>query len=313
MALSPTPMQSYSPSSLLNRSQVPFPVSGHALLKLSPLSPQIPLPRLSVCHEASGSISSISLICAASSASSSTGSSIMEGHGRNLSAEKVSAVLFDMDGVLCNSEERSRLAAVDLFAEMGVKVTEEDFFPFMGTGEANFLGGVARVYGVKDFDVASAKSRFFQIYLEKYAKPNSGLGFPGALDLIMQCKAAGLKVALASSADRLKIDANLAAAGLPFSVFDAIVSADAFKNLKPAPDIFLAAAKALDVATRECVVVEDALAGLQAANAAGMRCIVVTTTLSGDKLAPEGPSLIRKDIADIKLDDILKLHVSDEP
>lgn len=49
---------------------------------------------------------------------------------------KVSAVLFDMDGVLCNSEELSRLAAVDLFAEMGVEVTAEDFVPFMGTGYA---------------------------------------------------------------------------------------------------------------------------------------------------------------------------------
>lgn len=47
---------------------------------------------------------------------------------------KVSAVLFDMDGVLCNSEEASRKAAVDVFAEMGVEVTVEDFVPFMGTG-----------------------------------------------------------------------------------------------------------------------------------------------------------------------------------
>lgn len=231
---------------------------------------------------------------------------------KKATCDRVSAVLFDMDGVLCDSEERSRLAGVDLFAEMGVQVSVADFFPFMGTGEANFLGGVAQVYGVKDFDVASAKSRFFQIYLEKYAKPNSGLGFPGASDLIMQCKAAGLKVALASSADRLKIDANLAAAGLPFSLFDAIVSADAFKNLKPAPDIFLAAAKALDVPTSECVVVEDALAGLQAAKSAEMRCIAVTTTLSGDKLVQGSPSLIRKDIGDIKLDDILRLQGSGE-
>lgn len=50
---------------------------------------------------------------------------------------KVSAVLFDMDGVLCNSEEASRLAAVDVFAEMGVQVTVEDFVPFMGTGKGS--------------------------------------------------------------------------------------------------------------------------------------------------------------------------------
>ncbi|CAK9158051.1 unnamed protein product [Ilex paraguariensis] len=131
---------------------------------------------------------------------------------------KVSAVLFDMDGVLCNSEEPSRMAAVDVFAEMGVEVTVEDFVPFMGTGEAKFLGGVASVKGVKGFNPEAAKKRFFEIYLDKYAKPNSGIGFPGALELITQCKSKGLKVAVASSADRIKVNANLSAAGLPLSI-----------------------------------------------------------------------------------------------
>ncbi|EEF49975.1 2-deoxyglucose-6-phosphate phosphatase, putative [Ricinus communis] len=218
---------------------------------------------------------------------------------------KVSAVLFDMDGVLCNSEEPSRLAAVDVFAEMGVDVTVEDFVPFMGTGEANFLGGVANVKGVQGFNTDAAKKRFFEIYLEKYAKPNSGIGFPGALELITQCKEKGLKVAVASSADRIKVDANLAAAGLPLSMFDAIVSADAFENLKPAPDIFLAASKILEVPPSECIVIEDALAGVQAAQAAQMRCIAVKTTLSEETLSNASPSLIRNDIGSVSLDDIL--------
>ncbi|KAH6762487.1 haloacid dehalogenase-like hydrolase family protein [Perilla frutescens var. hirtella] len=218
---------------------------------------------------------------------------------------KVSAVLFDMDGVLCNSEELSRLAAVDVFADMGVEVTVDDFVPFMGTGEANFLGGVASVKGVKGFDPEAAKKRFFEIYLDKYAKPNSGIGFPGAYELVVQCKKKGLKVAVASSADRIKVNANLAAAGLQISMFDAIVSADAFENLKPAPDIFLAASKILDVPTNECIVIEDALAGVQAAKSASMRCIAVTTTLAEDTLRAAGPSLIREEIGDISLDDIL--------
>ncbi|VAI06337.1 unnamed protein product [Triticum turgidum subsp. durum] len=218
---------------------------------------------------------------------------------------KVSAVLFDMDGVLCNSEEPSRRAAVDVFAEMGVDVTVDDFIPFTGTGEANFLGGVARVKGVKAFSTESAKKRFFEIYLDKYAKPNSGIGFPGALELIMECKNAGLKVAVASSADRVKVDANLAAAGLPVSLFDAIVSADAFENLKPAPDIFLAASKNLGVDTDECIVIEDALAGVQAAKAAEIRCIAVTTSLDEDALQQASPVFIRKDIGDISINDIL--------
>ncbi|XP_042054184.1 protein SUPPRESSOR OF QUENCHING 1, chloroplastic-like isoform X4 [Salvia splendens] len=82
---------------------------------------------------------------------------------------KVSAVLFDMDGVLCNSEDLSRLAAVDVFVEMGVQVSAQDFVPFMCTGEANFLGGVASVKGVKGFNPESSKKRFFEIYLDKYA------------------------------------------------------------------------------------------------------------------------------------------------
>ncbi|CAN6313014.1 unnamed protein product [Urochloa humidicola] len=232
---------------------------------------------------------------------SSPGTEVAEGPAWR----KVSAVLFDMDGVLCNSEEPSRQAAVDVFAEMGVEVTVDDFVPFMGTGEANFLGGVARVKGVKDFNPESAKKRFFEIYLDKYAKPNSGIGFPGALELIMECKNAGLRVAVASSADRIKVDANLAAAGLPVSLFDAIVSADAFENLKPAPDIFLAASKNLGVDTDECIVIEDALAGVQAAKAAEMRCIAVTTTLEEDALQQGGPSLIRKNIGDVSINDIL--------
>ncbi|KAL1221163.1 Protein SUPPRESSOR OF QUENCHING 1 [Cardamine amara subsp. amara] len=218
---------------------------------------------------------------------------------------KVSAVLFDMDGVLCNSEDLSRRAAVDVFTEMGVEVTVEDFVPFMGTGEAKFLGGVASVKGVKDFNPDEAKKRFFEIYLAKYAKPESGIGFPGALELVTECKKRGLKVAVASSADRIKVDANLTAAGLSLTMFDAIVSADAFENLKPAPDIFLAAANILGVPTSECVVIEDALAGVQAAEAANMRCIAVKTTLSEAILKDAGPSMIRDDIGNISIYDIL--------
>nr|CAB3496124.1 unnamed protein product [Digitaria exilis] len=264
------------------------------LLLPKPLSAAMQLPQR-------GRRGVVAAAAAAAPAPSSPGTEVAEGPAWG----KVSAVLFDMDGVLCNSEEPSRQAAVDVFAEMGVSVSVDDFVPFMGTGEANFLGGVARVKEVKDFNPETAKKRFFEIYLEKYAKPNSGIGFPGALELIMECKNAGLKVAVASSADRIKVDANLAAASLPVSLFDAIVSADAFENLKPAPDIFLAASKTLGVDTSECIVIEDALAGVQAAKAAEMRCIAVTTTLEEDALKQGGPSLIRKNIGDVSIKDIL--------
>ncbi|PIA44031.1 hypothetical protein AQUCO_01800233v1 [Aquilegia coerulea] len=245
------------------------------------------------------------LKCSSSSSSIVNNSKLEEEENVSNEWGKVSAVLFDMDGVLCNSEQLSRLAAVDVFAEMGVQVTTQDFVPFMGTGEAKFLGGVASIKGVEGFNPEAAKKRFFEIYLDKYAKKDSGIGFPGALELITECKKRGLKVAVASSADRIKVDANLAAAGLPLSMFDAIVSADAFKNLKPAPDIFIAASKSLDVPSRECIVIEDALAGVQAAKAAHMRCIAIMTTLSEETLKEASPSLIRRDIGNVSLQDIL--------
>jgi HAD superfamily hydrolase (TIGR01509 family) len=90
------------------------------------------------------------------------------------------------------------------------------------------------------------------------------------VELVRACRAAGLKTAVASSADRVKVDANLAASGFDAAAdFDAIVSADLFEKLKPAPDIFLAAAANLGAAPTNCVVIEDAAAGVQAARAAG--------------------------------------------
>ncbi|KAI7736671.1 hypothetical protein M8C21_009136, partial [Ambrosia artemisiifolia] len=149
-----------------------------------------------------------------------------------------------------------------------------------------------------------------------YAKPNSGIGFPGALELITECKKRGLKVAVASSADRIKVDANLAAAGLPLSMFDAIVSADAFENLKPAPDIFIAASKILNVPTSEIPYISlkvwiDIYDGhfpifyilFRVTFCVG--CIAVTTTLSEDTLKEAKPSLVRKNIGDVSLEDIL--------
>ncbi|KAG1371371.1 putative protein SUPPRESSOR OF QUENCHING 1, chloroplastic [Cocos nucifera] len=192
---------------------------------------------------------------------------------------KVSAVLFDMDGVLCNSEEPSRMAAVDVFAEMGVSVTVDDFVPFMGT---ELFNGMAQ-----------------------YAKPNSGIGFPGALELIMETlKFSDWLLLFENSAKGVDLKLLLHLAQT-VSRFDAIVSADAFENLKPAPDIFLAASKSLSIPPNECIVIEDALAGVQAAKAAHMRCIAVTTTLTEETLQQASPSLIRKDIGNVSIHDIL--------
>lgn len=209
-----------------------------------------------------------------------------------------------MDGVLCNSEMASRHAAVaTLNKYYGIQATVEDFAPFTGTGEANFLAGVAKLYGLDDFDAEEAKARFFEVYTKDgYTK---GLQpFPGVIGLVQRVKQMGLKVAVASAADAVKVEANLLAIGLSNDSFDCVTSSQDIERKKPAPDVFLKAAEGCGVASERCVVIEDATAGVVAAKNAGMRCIAVETSLDGSQLREAGADVVRKEPAFIEVEDI---------
>ena len=211
----------------------------------------------------------------------------------------IKAVIFDMDGVLADSEQIICAAAMQMFAELGVKVHRKDFLPFVGAGENRYIGGVAEKYGVA-VDIPTAKARTYAIYLDLV--PRQLAMFPGADALVLQCKAAGLRIAVASSADRIKIDANLDAIGLPPAQWDALVSGEELTRLKPAPDIFLEASRRLGVSPMQCTVVEDAVNGVQAAKAAGMRCVAVETSFSKEELRQADCVCSR--IGDIQLADV---------
>jgi beta-phosphoglucomutase-like phosphatase (HAD superfamily) len=123
--------------------------------------------------------------------------------------------------------------------------------------------------------------------------------------LVERLRDAGLKVAVASAADRIKVQANLLAVGLgDDGQFDFVTSSDDIVNKKPAPDVFLAAAKGVGVDPSRCVVVEDAVAGVQAAKAANMRCIAVATSLASEALLEAGADLVRDEPAFISLEDL---------
>jgi HAD superfamily hydrolase (TIGR01509 family) len=124
-------------------------------------------------------------------------------------------------------------------------------------------------------------------------------GFPGAVRLVRQCRAAGLKTALASSADPIKIHANLDQIDLPWAEWDAVVSGEDVAHKKPAPDLFLRAAAKLGLSSGQCVVVEDAVNGVQAAQAAGMRCVAVAHTFAASQL--RGAEEVCDTIADVTI------------
>jgi HAD superfamily hydrolase (TIGR01509 family) len=190
-------------------------------------------------------------------------------------------VIFDMDGVLVDSEPFIKEAGVRMFAEKGFVVRSEDFNPFVGTGEDHFLGGVAEKYGLP-FDVHRDKARTYAIYLELIRGRLQPL--PGVFSFLGECRSRHLKVAVASSADSIKVEGNLHEIGLPPDTFDAIVNGSQVERKKPAPDIFLAAARRVGLPPQACLVVEDAVAGVAAAKAAGARCLALTTSFPADRL-----------------------------
>jgi beta-phosphoglucomutase len=190
-------------------------------------------------------------------------------------------VILDMDGVLVDSEPLIKEAGVRLFAEKGVRVQPEDFQPFVGTGEDHLLSGVAERYGVH-LDLPRDKARTYAIYVE--LAPGRLHALPGVHAFLEECRRRRLRVALASSADSVKVEANLRALGLTDGTFDALVNGSQVEHKKPSPDIFLKAADRLGLAPRQCLVVEDAVAGVAAAKAAGARCLALTTSFPADRL-----------------------------
>ena len=115
------------------------------------------------------------------------------------------AVLFDMDGVLVDSEPIINAAAIRALAEFGITARPEDFEPFVGAGEDRYVGGVAELHG-QTF-VPEMKHRTYDWYLKLL--PSMGKAFPGARDLVELLHQGGIPCAVASSADRVKVEANL--------------------------------------------------------------------------------------------------------
>ena len=187
----------------------------------------------------------------------------------------IQGVIFDMDGVLADSEEFICEAAIRMFAEHGVKALPEDFVPWVGTGENSYLGNVASQYNFS-IDLERDKARTYEIYGEIIHGRLQEL--PGAKLFVEHCRSLGLKTALATSADYTKMMDTLQEISLPVDCFDAAVNGLDVERRKPHPDIFLEAAERIGLPPENCVVVEDSVSGLAAGKAAGCRVLGLTTT-----------------------------------
>ncbi len=212
----------------------------------------------------------------------------------NAVAPHAKAVIFDMDGVLVLSEPLLTEASIRLFADRGYTVTREEFKPFIGMGEARFMGGVAERHGIP-FDPEADKQRLYELFLEMM--PGRLEPLPGVPEFVRECKRRGFKIALASSADDVKVYPILKHIGIDPPEFDAIVTGSAVARKKPAPDVFLEAVRRLGVPASSCLVVEDAVAGVEASIAAGCRTLGLTTSFAAHVLAAAGADWTAPDLA----------------
>jgi len=212
-----------------------------------------------------------------------------------MKSSPIEYIIFDMDGVLVDSEKAIRAACIEMLGRRGTRVTPEDFIPFTGMGEDRFIGGVAEKYGIPY--TRDMKAEAYAIYGE-IAREHV-IVYDGINDFILDLKTRGYKVAVASAADEVKVNINLGCIGLSAADFDAVVTGSDVTKHKPDPEAFLTACEKLGGSPERAVVIEDAVAGCKAAKAAGMACIGVMSTFDAAALKNAGADFVVEKTVDI--------------
>lgn len=183
----------------------------------------------------------------------------------------IKAILFDLDGLMVDSEPHSLASWKAVLQERGVMLDPLAVDSILGLRIDATARTLIDQYHLPDTvqALSDAKTQYQIAHLDGNVRP-----MPGLLELLDEIDRRGLQKAVASSGMRRYVEAVLRANGL-LDRFSVIVTGDQVARGKPAPDVFLAAARALNVAPQHCLVLEDAPAGVQAAKAAGMMCFAV--------------------------------------
>ena len=185
--------------------------------------------------------------------------------------------LFDMDGLVLDTEKVYHKVWKEAGKAYGYDVTEEMVSSLMGGGYDNTKAMFERIFG-KDFPFDKVRKLRTEMLEEVFRKEPPEVK-PGFKELISYLKETGRKTALATSTERERAMRLLASAGIAEDTFDETVCGDEVSESKPNPEIFIKAAAKINVPVSKCLVFEDSFNGIRAAHAAGAMPIMVPDTV----------------------------------
>ncbi|GAG60880.1 unnamed protein product [marine sediment metagenome] len=185
-------------------------------------------------------------------------------------SEKIKAVIFDLDGVITDTSEYHYRAWKRLADEEGIPFNRDDNDKLRGVSRGECLKILLNGKQVSAEQFQEMMDRKNEYYVELLKQMTSENILPGAKEIVLELKKRGIKTAIASVSKNTRT--VLQGTGIE-NLFDTIVDGYSVKNTKPAPDLFLFAAKELGVKPEDCAVVEDAEAGIEAALAGNMLSI----------------------------------------
>jgi HAD superfamily hydrolase (TIGR01509 family) len=203
--------------------------------------------------------------------------------------QALDAVVFDMDGVLLDSEPLHQIALSRVIADEGHEFTDEEHGRFVGMSQTDTWIEVDRMRGLREpFEHYHRRydEEVLSVLTQERLEP-----FPGVVELLSALRESGHRLGLATQSHRSWVEATLGGLGMRES-FDAIVSGDMVQHGKPHPELYLRACELLGADPSRSLAIEDSLPGARAARAAGMIVVGVRNPYAGDALEREADVLV---------------------
>ncbi|MFC1698298.1 HAD family hydrolase [Nanoarchaeota archaeon] len=210
----------------------------------------------------------------------------------------IRAFIFDMDGVIVDSEGIMTPIIVKMLKNYGITISEEDLRKSMGQRLDETVLRIAEEQN-KTIDIDEFMEKRDNLY-KLLAKDKLKI-FPEAVELIKKLKEQNFLVAVSTSGNRIKANINVGIAQIK-DYLDAVTNGDEVEHSKPDPHIYSITAEKLQVPPEDCIVIEDTPNGITAAKRAGMKCIGITNSFSKDKL--EEADIIVDNLNEININEI---------